>query len=303
MKNVNYLVKSVFLLTVANSIIVENVFAEKILVATQPYPVQLADSQIMVDLGGKSRTFDFGGDVPFVNPTTGLSDIATFNVFNPSTKTEVVLNSYKIKNEGMPGRIFKQGGYTSIGYAAGDGVVQGKLRSQINTFQLSSRKRYLWDMTFRLAGSTLNSPYPLTPVGLSPAALWQIKAPDLPPTLVMAVDTDPKDSTSLQLIFDSRLDPNKGGVRVADISGIKPMTDINVTVETFLDERTPEQGGQGFLKITVNGTLLFSKVQQTAQTVATLPYQGSFMMYLHNNTTPLPFSKFSHWKKARVIVD
>jgi hypothetical protein len=282
----------------------QNSFAEesgKTFVAAPPYAPEVAGVPQFFDLAGKVRNFDFGGDAPFVNASTGISDIATINVWDPVTNRAITLTSSKIGISGVKKRVFKEDGYTAIGYVGGDGIVEGKLRTQINSFPIPSRKRFAWDLSFRLGGGGLNSPWVFTPKGVAPAGLWQLKTVGLPPTLVMAVDTDPVDSKKLALNFDARLDPNKSATRLGGIGGLEPLTDIDVGIEAFLDERSIAQGGEGFLRITVNDKLVVDQWGPVLQQSVSRPYNWSVGMYLYSNTTPLDFDRFVYWKRARLI--
>lgn len=263
-----------------------------------PYHVQLADSQININWMTANTTFDFSGNVPFVNPTTGISDITTFNVWDSATSTAINVRGFEITNNGFTGRIFKQNGYTSIGYVAGDGIVAGKCRTQINTYEIASRKKWRIEMVFKLADQNINSPFPMQPRNTSPMGLWQIKAQGLPPALVMAVDTHQNDPTKLLLNFDKRLSSTAtGGTRICDVM-ISPNVDVSVKVDVFLDERV---NGQGYLKITVNDNVIFEANQQTVQDYTTYAYAMSFSAYLYANATPLPYNKFVHFKTAKLL--
>jgi hypothetical protein len=273
----------------------------RIFTAVPPYNPSIGETTQFVDLGGKERHFDFGGAVPIINSTTGVTDFATINVWDPVSSRAVVLTSSQIAPSGVQGRVFKTGGYTAVGYIRGDGIVEGKLRTQINSFPIPSRKRFVWDLSFRLGGSSLNAPWNFTPKGVAPATLWQLKTVGFPPALVMAVDTDPADSSKLMLNFDAKLDPSLPAIRLGEVSRISPFIDINVRIDAFLDERLVSQGGNGYLRIFVNDELVIDRWGPVLQQFASWPYHWSLAMYLYSNITPLDFDRFVYWKRARLI--
>lgn len=270
-------------------------------VATPPYNPVIGNSTVYVDLAGKPRSFDFGGLAPLVNPATGVSDIATINVWDPVSNRATVLTSNQIGPAGIAGRVFKTGGYTAIGYVHGDGIVEGKLRTQVNSYPIPARRRFVWELTVRFGGASLFSAWVPSERGLAPATIWQLKSEGLPPALVMAFDTDPADAGKLAISFDSRLDPAKPAINLGSFGGLEPLKDINVSIDAFLDERSITQGGKGYLRVSVNGVLVVDRWGPVLQAVATSSYHWSLGMYLFSNSVPLPFDRFGFWKSARLI--
>lgn len=271
-------------------------------VAMPPYTPKIGSTEVFVDLGGVARGFDFGGAAPFINPTTSVIDLATINVWDTLNNRATVLSSSYIGAGGVPGRVFKTDGYTAIGYVNGDGIVEGALRSQVNSYPIPARRNFRWELTFRLGGASLASAWTYATRGVAPATIWQLKSEGLPPALVMAFDTDPDDNSKLALSFDRRLDPFKPATGIASIGGLSPLTDIVVTIDSFLDEREISKDGKGFLRISVNGKRVVDQRTPTLQVVATKPYHWSIGMYLFSNTVPLPFDRFVFWKNARLVV-
>ena len=269
-------------------------------VAYAPYKATLGNTQVPVDLGASKITHDFGGSVPFYNAEIGRSDIATINVWNPQTQSAQNVMGHSLSNEGVKDRVFKDGDFTAIGVVAGDGIVEDKLRTQVNAFQFSTRKHYEWQLQFRLGGRRLGQPWHMAPAGESPATIWQVKTHGIGPSLLMAVDTDSNNPGKVQLSFDERIDPSQGGQRITQIGNLDPNAEQDVRIETYLDERTAAQGGRGFLKITVNGKVLFDQPMVTAQAAATNPYNWSVGMYLFSNTRPLSYDRFIYFRNARM---
>ncbi|TIC79208.1 hypothetical protein [Crenobacter intestini] len=270
-------------------------------VAYAPYQATIGNTQLPVDLGASKITHDFGGSVPFFNPEIGRSDIITINVWNPQTQSAQNVMGHSLSNEGVKDRVFKDGDFTAIGVVAGDGIVEEKLRTQVNAFQFSTRKHYEWQMQFRLGGRRLGQPWHMAPAGESPATIWQLKTIGFGPALGMVVDTDPNNPNRVQLHFDARIDPSQGGKRLTQIGNLDPNVEQDVRIETYLDERTAAQGGRGFLKITVNGQVLFDQPMPTVQAGATNPYNWSMGMYLYANTRPLSYDRFIYFRNARMV--
>ncbi|MCP9760307.1 hypothetical protein EGI20_13485, partial [Aquitalea sp. S1-19] len=111
----------------------------KTFVAHEPYAPTIGNSKVSVDIGAPQITYDFSGHVPFYNPAAGRSDIHTINVWDPVNKRAQVVQGWQLKDDGVKDRVFKQKGYTAIGIIAGDGIVEEKLRTQVNAFPISTR--------------------------------------------------------------------------------------------------------------------------------------------------------------------
>lgn len=262
-----------------------------------------------VDLANLSRTFDFGGAVPIKNPSTNTTDIATINLWDPVIAPRGVLSSSPIvKYEtNIVDHVSKQEGYTAIGVKAGDGVSESTLRTQINSFPIPDRKHYRWTLIFRLAGAKLGDPWQDAPNGVSPATIWQLKSPGIEPALVMAVDTNAGDTVNtdpgrLLLNFDTKVVTSDVSLRIAK-AGVNPNQDISVVIDSFLDNRTPEQGGTPRLTITVNGQTKYDRTDRAVlQSNATGPYNWSIGAYLYKNKTALTYDRFTYWKEAKMEV-
>ena len=273
----------------------------EVFVARPPYAPEIGGVGYPVDLAHQPRKFDFSGDVPFLNPATGVSDIATINVWNDVLGRAEVLNSNAIGRDGAGSRVFRRGGYTAIGYTAWDGVVEGALRTQLNSYPIPARRRFVWDLSVRFSGLPFSENWVPTPTGASPATIWQLKSPGLPPALVMVVDTDPQDSTRLSLHFDARPNHQWPAHRLGTVTGLLPSSDTEVLIDGYLDERLPAAGGQGYWRVWVNGAQVLNVAAPTLQVSATRPYNWSIGVYLYRNQTPLNFSRFAYWRRARLI--
>ncbi|MCP9761116.1 hypothetical protein EGI20_17955, partial [Aquitalea sp. S1-19] len=219
----------------------------------------------------------------------------------PVNKRAQVVQGWQLKDDGVKDRVFKQKGYTAIGIIAGDGIVEEKLRTQVNAFPISTRKHLAWELKFRMGGRNLSTPWHKAPVGESSATVWQLKTPGYGPTLLMGVDSDAQDKNKLEISFDARVNPQLGGQRLGQLAGIDPDGENHVRIEAFLDEREASQGGKGILKITVNGKVIVDKKGPNVQAGATQPYNWSAGMYLWRNTVALPYDRFIYFKTLRLI--
>ncbi|WP_367025648.1 hypothetical protein ABZN20_14105 [Methylococcus sp. ANG] len=273
-----------------------------VFVASDPYDIIVGSQTQRIDLSGKPRTFDFGGSVPFVNPNIGIADFDTINYWDAAAGKAKVINGWNVTDAGIPGRVFKTNGYTAVGYKAGDGVVEGTLRTQLNSVYIPSRRRFVWDLSVRFGGADLTKSWTFMPNDVHPATIWQVKPDSSPPSLIMELDTDPANGQRLSLSFYARNFAQGKNDDVGSIGGLLPQQDINVVIDAFLDERTAASGGQGYFKAWVNGTLVANVVRQTLVPNATSPHLWSMGMYLWNDTTPLQFDYFGYWKRARMIV-
>ncbi len=272
-----------------------------IFVAQAPYAPTIGNTKVGVDIGASHITYDFSGHLPFYNTAINRSDIHTVNTWNPATNSSQVVQGHSLTNSGIAGRLFRQDGYMGIGVIAGDGIVEEKLRTQVNAFPIPTRRHFLWELKFKVGGRTLGSPWRMAPAGESPATIWQLKTPSYGPTLLMGLDTDPKNPSKLFISFDSRVNPTQGGVSIGGLGNIDPAGENDVKIEAFLDEREASQGGKGFLKITVNGIEVVNKNGPVVQAGANYPYNWSMGMYLWKNTQPLSYDRFIYYKTARLI--
>lgn len=274
----------------------------EVFVAEPPYWATVGNGESYVDLDGKARRHEFGGDLPFVRAQTGVSDIATINLWNATMNRAEVIASYWIGSDGAGGRVFKVPGEWAVGCLAGDRAVEGALRTQVNTFSIPARRRFVWDLSVRFGGAYASERWTFTPRGQSPATIWQLKTKGLPPPFVMVVDTDPQDSTRLMLHFDTRIQPAAVAQRVGEAGGLQPETPTEVLIDGYLDERAGNAGGKGYFRVWVNGRQVVNWMGPTLQVEASEPYSWSFGMYLYRDVQPLTFSRFSYWRRARLIL-
>lgn len=273
-----------------------------VFVAAEPYNILVGNQTQSIDLGGKTRTFDFGGSVPFINPNTGIADFDTINYWDVQAGKAKVINGWTVTADGIPGRVFKTNGYTAVGYKAGDGVVEGTLRTQINSYYVPSRRRFVWDLCIRFGGASLDKPWTFMPRDSHPGLIWQIKPDGSPPSIGMVVDTDPTNSQRLAIHIDGSIGPQLKHERLGMITGLLPQQDINIVIDAFLDDRAIANGGQGYFKAWINGTLVANAAGSTLVPNAQSPHYWAMAMYLYNDMVPLQFDYFGYWKRAWMIV-
>lgn len=269
---------------------------------TDPYVVTVAGIEQTIPLSGASRAFEFGGTVPFVDPETGIAEIEAVHVWDTNQGSGTYLSNSQITVDGVPGRLFKSEGYTAVGYKAGDGLVGGMLGTQIDTLPISSRTKFLWELTVRFAGAALDQPWEFSPPGLHPATIWQLAAAGASPSLSIVVDTDPADSASLALHFNANTDSNLGTEELGTVAGLQPQQDIDVVIAAYIDERNANDGGQGHIRIWVNGLLVVDDHRPTLAAYETQPPSWSFGMMLTDESAPLELDRFSYWKQARMLI-
>lgn len=259
---------------------------------------------VMTDVPfGLPRRFDFSGDVPFINPTTGVMDPVGIQAFDPvagrSRHNEAATNS----NVGLPGRVEKRDGATMVRYNAGDGITAGKARTQLNGWPVPPRTHVRWELEVALGANDRENEWVLSPPGESPVLIWQVKSPaGTNPSMAAAVDTDPEDPTnSLVLSFFLKGGKASRINKVATVHGIPRNSFTPIVVEAFLDEREIAEGGKGRMKVWVNGIMVGNAVGPTL-TWGTAPHDWALDVYLYNDAAPYRHTRASFWKTARMFV-
>lgn len=271
-----------------------------VFIATSPYSVLLNGAPFSVSLGGKSRTYDYVSTGAFINPSTGVTDFGVVQA-NGLTLSPVPAN-------GIPGRIEYKGGRLMIRTVPGDTITAGKCRSQASSFPIPSRQRLFWDMTVQLGSDTPGEEWLLTPRRVSPTLIFQVKQtePVIPgrtanPSLAVIADTDELDTTKVLLSFNS-----KGGTtNTISIDGVRHGLSrhipINIFMEAYMDERETAEGGQGYWKAWVNGTLVMDVVGPTLSAFGTTPANMFADVYMYND---LDCSRYrvTYWDKLQMLV-
>ncbi len=227
-------------------------------VATEPYRVRVSEARGDVDvaLGHHPRSFAFDGFLPgFVNPATGQSDIGTMQAYAPTINNIVV--GRNITDAGIPGRIEKtRDGRLMIGFDAGDGPVAGKCRAQLSSYAVPSRRLLVFNLDgLQLGEDAPGRRWPLSAPGVHPVLLTQfyptggLSVPGaMNPSLAITVDTDPDDATKLVLSLSVRAgvwNDRRRAWRVGEIHGVERHVPLSLRMGLYLDERTPDEGGEG----------------------------------------------------------
>ncbi len=283
-------------------------------IATEPYVVNIQDTQVTIPLWGSARSNDFSGNTPFVNTQTGKSDAAQIQAwdpvfaasFTPPLSGSYNLNVSQITNDGFPGRVDKQtvndSPVTMVRYNAGDNITEGKCRSQLNAFAIPPRTHVRWDLEVAFGNADGINDWVLTPTGASPVLFWQMHSMNQSnPPLAANVDTDANDASKLMVTFFQRVGTATAPKEIGRVNGISRNTMVPIVIEAFLDERSIEEGGKGLLQISVNNTLTIEKAGPTLA-LGTKPHWWSMDMYLWNEPLPYPYSRASFWKTARMLV-
>lgn len=268
--------------------------------AVPAYSISVNGQAKAVNIGSKPRYFDFSGERAFVNPATGVSDIAAINAASDSA-TALILGGDRITNVGIPGRVFKHDGRTIIRYVAGDPPVAGKCRSQMATYPVPARQRLLFDFALQFGESAEGHEWHLTPPGDSPAVIWQMKAPEVQPSLAVVVDTDPARPDGLLLSFSRKSAFASTALRVGNLIRIKRNQPLRMLMDAYLDEREIGAGGRGYWRVWINGKQILDTFGPTLSAVAQEPHQWFLSLYLYNNAQPLPFNRSVIWKRARML--
>jgi hypothetical protein len=293
----------------------------KAFVAMEPYVLNYAGENTTVTLGGFSRTHDFSGYAPFVNPTTGSNDPYGFQAWYHvgATKYEGSVYTYNITNAGIPGSIEKQTlngiPVTMVRYNSGDGITVGKCRSKLYSYVVPPRTHVKWDLEVQFGNADGVNDWELTKSGVSPVLFWALSGmpnagevgyqPNGP--IALHVDTDDQDPTKLMFYLTLRggtSTTNEGLTYEAYVHGISRNTMVPIVVEAFLDERAKSDGGKGILKLWVNNQLILEKVATTLNHgyYGKVPHNWSINTYVYNEALPYQHTRATFWKTARFFV-
>lgn len=253
------------------------------------------------------RSYDFSGDIPFINVQTGKADPAQFQYWDAASGVSVNLNSDQITNDGVPGRVEKRTSQVGdvlnmIRYNAGDGITAGKCRTHINGYAIPPRTHVRWELNVAFGADDAENNWTLTTSGSSPVLFWEIKSPSQGnPPLGAIVDTDSQDPSKLMIFFSQRTGTALSPIRIAEVHGLSRNTLIPIVIEAFLDERATIDGGKGALRISVNNVVI---KETTGPTLAlgTGTHNWSIAMYLYNEPLPYKYTRASFWKTARMFV-
>lgn len=275
----------------------------KAFVAKEPYVLNIQGTSTTISLGGASRSHDFSGTVPFVNPTTGKNDPFVFQAWSSGL---VDWYGSQIKNTGVPGRIDKRtlGGnaVTMVKYNAGDDIAYEKCRSKLGGFPVPPRTHVRWELEVAFGNADGSNDWTLTPSGQSPVLFWQLKSNknQTNPPLALNVDTDNLNSSKLMITVFKRVGTSSP-IELGRVHGLSRNTLIPIVMEAFLDERADSNGGKGLWQVWVNNALAVEEVGPTL-TLGPDTHEWSIETYLWNEPDPYRYNRATFYKTARMMV-
>jgi hypothetical protein len=271
-------------------------------VATEPYLINIMGVMKTSNLRGKPRTFDFGGDIPFVNPATTGSDPNILQGWDPSINTFANLSSTSINNTGLARSIEKRSGQLMVRYVGGDGLTGSTPKSALVSYAVPPRTHVRFDIQVSFGGKDLENNWVLTKSGTSPVLFWQLKSPNAgDPPLAAVVDTDPKDPTKLFIKIYRKAGKDLVLSLVGSASGLPTATPITLTIEAFLDERELAAGGKGRVKAWINNTLVGDVAGPTLSLGPNEHYVYA-AIYPFNELKPSPITRTAFFDVDRMLV-
>jgi hypothetical protein len=286
----------------------------KVFTAKPPFSVttKAGTKRVVLGIYGSkddvARSHDFVA--PLINPTTGRTNVLTLQTTAVVNRVPTFTN---ISDTSVPsaatadtnGRFgLDAHGHLRVAYLANDPPSSEKLRTQVNSWPVPTRQPLTWDLSFRLAGTGTGESWPVTKFTTSPVLIWQLKSdPGFPPMGIM-VDVDPERPTqAVQLTFFQRLSNVSAYSRRWVVGGVDPKVFNDLIVQAIPDDRETHEGGVGTLKVWLNGKLLINNTGRNL--IAGLPdlNRWCFGLYLTAESTPSPISRYSTWRRARMLVD
>lgn len=303
--------------------------ASNAFVAVQPYNINIQGTMVPITMSGLSPTFDYSGHVPFINPSTGKSNVSNIQAwdplfpqtFNPVLPGDYELDANLITNLGFPGRVDKQiingTPVTMVRYNPGDNTTWGNARSMLNGWIIPPRTHVRWEIEVQFGNADGKNDWVLTPSAIwtqdstgkwvignggSPVLFFQVhSANQSNPPLQVGVDTDINDPTKLMITFLQRTGAATAPVQIGIVHGISRHTMVPIIIEAFLDERLAINGGKGLLQIWVNNNLV---LQQSGPTLAlgSKPHWWALASYSWAQTAPYSYTRAVFFKTARMLV-
>ncbi|UTY56743.1 hypothetical protein [Massilia sp. erpn] len=281
--------------------------ATQAFVAHRPYKILAGGVMTEVNLlETATRSFDFSGNVPFVDPLTGASGPKLLQTSDPVTKKVVEFYGPNLLNQGAPGRLEKINGELITRSAVGDGLVGTAVRSHVISYALPPRTHVRWEMelAFGRDNGIDNWVHPEN----DPVVFWQLKSTlNGTPSLSASVEADPAFPGKLRLAFFRR----QAGVTNATLYGlvqnIDPHTFYTLSIDAFLDERAAADGGHGRVRVNFNNNAQIFDVSG----VHTLwagngEHIAHFGVYAFNNNSSNSSSatrtRTIFWRTARALV-
>lgn len=284
----------------------------KVFTARPPFNVETKGGSKRVVLGiygsgdDVARSHDFV--TPLVNPSTNRTSVMTLQTTALVNKVPTFTNISDISTPSAAkadttGRFgLDAQGNLRMAYLANDPPSGEKLRTQVNSWPIPTRRQLTWDLSVRFAGSGAGETWPHTKFTASPALIWQLKSdPGFPP-LGILVDVDPENPTkALQLTFFQRLHNVSAYSRRWIAGGIDPNAFNDIVIQAVPDDRDAVEGGIGSLKVWLNGKLFAEAGGRNL--IANLPdvNRWCFGIYLVAEATPSPISRYLTFRRARML--
>lgn len=285
----------------------------KVFTATPPYYVEskAGNRRVVLGMYGTNddvpRSHDFVA--PLVNKATGHTDVLTVQTTvlvngkpsfvnlsdhsAPRASQALSTGRYELRNDGL-----------HLAYLANDPASSEKLRTQVNSWPIPTRRLLSWDLSVRFAGETAGERWPLTKFAASPVLIWQLKSdPGFPP-MGMLVDVDPENpSRALQLTFFQRDSNVQAYSRRWIVGGLDPNVYNDIVIQAVPDDRESSEGGIGWLKVWINKNLVVSTSGRNL--IPGLPElnRWAFGLYMTAESEPSPLPRYSNWRRARMLVE
>ncbi len=239
--------------------------ASNAFVAMQPYNINIQGTMTPITMSGLSPTFDYSGNVPFLNPSTGTSNVADIQAwdplfpqtFNPVLPGDYELDANLITNLGFPGRVDKQiingNPVTMVRYNAGDNTTWGNARSMLNGWPIPPRTHVRWELEVQFGNADGTNDWILAPSAIwtpdstgnwvisnggSPVLFFQVHSINQSnPPLQAGVDTDINDPTKLMMTFSQRTGTATSPVQIGIVHGLSRHTIVPI----IIGNRSPTQ--------------------------------------------------------------
>ncbi|MES2205200.1 MAG: hypothetical protein V4525_00200 [Pseudomonadota bacterium] len=265
-----------------------------------PYYVRVNSVQKYIDLGDSARTYDFGKTGGLVSSVTGKNNAGVLIAAMPSDN--IIVSGPGITSKGIPGRIEPSDKGLKVGVQYGDGVPNVPVRAQVASFALPADQRLFWNLQVQFGKPVLGETWNLTPSGLDPVLIWQIKAPNLQPSLAVMVDTDDTDRTKLMLFFSIKnYEYTNKVLKIGVVRGLLPYQPVNILMEAVLDEKEIVNGGKGFWRVKVNNQQVVDYSGPTLVEAATEPHQWFFGVYRYLTYGPVQIPRMTYWNYAQML--
>lgn len=289
----------------------------KAFTAINPYELNIGGVTKEGDLLGQSRSFDFGGDIPFVNPVTLASDPEVIQSWLTGAGATNLADK-QITYTGLTDHIEKRANVDPLSPATelmirtirGDGMNGLTARSFLVSYPVPPRTHVRWDLEVAFGRADGVNDWELTPVGTHPVLFWELKSKATGhPALSAVIDTDNVYPDRLMMVFYR----GAGEDRVKQITVVRNLprfTYIPVTIDAFLDERAKSDvAGKGRYSVKVNGRPIFDLLA-----TSTLHNDGSIHStaigaYAYNDIKDANnpeglerYTRATFWKTARMLV-